>query len=242
MFEINLIKDRVVPISRKIMRTFIVTAYYTVVLFATLVILIMSFSWETKNKAKVLDHTKLEEDFQKNQEDRKRYDDNFLEGTRIFQENLALKQPWANRINFSFLFEKLYSKWQTKNFYQHASITDINYNANYNPDSYDKDLSDKLIIFGLFYDNPQNPQVPGSFNRMQSFVDIQLGVLRDELLVDKDFKEKSNISTIEFDTAPTGYKESDVTDENRCYFRIIMTADKPILPRPEEEKPEDKKK
>ena len=242
MFEINLIKERVVPISRKIMRTFIVTAYYTVVLFATLVILIMSFSWETKIQAKLQDHTKLEEDFLKNQEDRLRYDENFLEGTRIFQENLALKQPWNNRFNFSFIFQKLYAIWQEKNYYPYASITDMDYNANYNPDSPDKDLSDKLFILGLFYDNPQNPQIPGSFNRMQSYVETQLGVLRDKLLVDQDFKEKTNIVSIEFDTAPLGYKDTDEPNENVCYFRIIMVAENPILPRPEEEKPEDLKK
>ncbi|MCK5345133.1 MAG: hypothetical protein KAR20_17105, partial [Candidatus Heimdallarchaeota archaeon] len=192
MFEINLIKERVVPISRKIMRTFIVTAYYTVVLFATLVILIMSFSWQTKIQAKITDHRKLEEDFIKNQEDRQRYDDNFLEGTRIFQENLALKQPWNNRINFPFLFQKMYAKWQVKEIFQFTSITDMDYNANFNPDSPDKELSDKLIILGFFYDNPQNPQIPGSFNRMQSYVETQIGLLRDELLADKDFKAKTN--------------------------------------------------
>ena len=239
MFEINLIKERVVPISRKILRTFIVTAYYTLLLFGTLVILIMSYSEESRITQKLREIQTLEEDFIKHKADQERYDENVAKGSKVYVENETIKAPWMSRVNFAFIYDILMSKWQDAKYARFMSITHVDYDADFalepGTEYTGEDKFDKVYIYGKVWDNPQNPGIKkdGSFNPIQEYTDDKLKELKDLLLTDPNFLKKTNIATIEIESNPNGYLKGEEQDKDTCYFRIIMAPKETLVPRPE---------
>jgi len=226
MYEINLIKDRVVPISKKLLRTFIISAYFILVLFASVVILIVSMDLDSKIEAKQQNIKEIQKKIKDTTKEVHIYEQGIKEASSTYQELASLKKPWVDRVNFPHLIDNILKAWDTiPGLGKYAYILKISYDAK-------AGVADagRVIIMGIFEDKQQSPMPePAGFDKVERFSKKTLQKLKADWLADPEFTSQTNIRKIDIELSPAGFAPGQITSDNICYYKLILQTAEPLF-------------
>lgn len=236
MFEINLIRDRVVPISKKLLRTFILSAYFILVIFATIVIMLLSMNWESKIDKKLKDIEVVRKAMEETEIDMKNYLIDWKNANTKYRKLEKLKAPWDNKIFISHLIYHLVIIWdKTDDLKKFANISVIEYDANVH---ISKPESGKIIVIGFLKDEPGNPiPAPPEPMKLFNFTNKTIEALVANLLGDVEFLQNTKIKNISFECRSNSYKKNKNVKRSQkgiCYFKLTMETEIPLYVSEEE--------